>query len=518
MPSNEIQLTINELHCKETAGHLGTDKTIEKIKSRFFWINLSRDVKKFIQEGYDCQKVKPPKVYCKPKLMPLAPSRTLQLITMDMAGPLPLTKEGHKYILAICDHFTKHIKVFPMKTMTAIEVAERCLDYCLTFGIPESVLTDQGTNFTSQVIESLWEPLDVHTLRTTAYHPQTDGITERFNRTIKTMLTQFVNNQKQDNWDTKLEKLSFAYNTAVHAVTKFSPFELMFGRIPKLPIDLVYDQTDANELKAKIEVEWIASDFVDQQRKEMKAMFDLAAANRDAASLRASTLYDRTVRGANFKVGDKVWVLDQGTKIGTNPKLRPRWKGPYLVTDMFNEVNAILKADGRSRKTKIVHLCKLKKCFGKPQVVAISNEDTINENSQISNSFDPVSPAPNRKREEGRMACPNANANATANASKNELTVGQPLDLVSDIEEDDHSMTVDSQNKGSPVNKLLSKGHRSKMQDVLPSTSRATKSTQSPIQRPILNNLAIKTTQKQSRLEEIIEEDQGFHYDETSNN
>ena len=86
-------------------------------------------------------------------------------------------------------------------------------------------------------------------------------------------------------------------------------------------------------------------------------MFDFAATNRDAAALRASTLYDRTVRGTNFKVGDKVWVLDQGTKVGVNPKLRPRWKGPYLVTDLFNEVNAILKADGQSRRTKVVHLC-----------------------------------------------------------------------------------------------------------------------------------------------------------------
>ena len=189
------------------------------------------------------------------------------------------------------------------------------------------------------------------------------------------MLTQFVHEHKQNDWDKKLNKLSFAYNTAVHAVTKFSPFELMFGRIPKLPIDLVYDQTNSDELRAKIEVEWIASDFVDQQKNEMKAMFDIAAANRDEASLRASTLYDRTVRGANFKVGDKVWVLDQSTKVGSNPKLRPRWKGPYLVTDMFNEVNAILKADGRSRKTKIVHLCKLKRCFGKHPVVAINVPD-----------------------------------------------------------------------------------------------------------------------------------------------
>ena len=85
-----------------------------------------------------------------------------------------------------------------MKTQTTLEVAEKCKAYCLTFGISESVLTDQGSNFTSKVIESLSEHLDVHTLRTTAYHPQTDGITERFNRIIKTMLTQFVHELKQD--------------------------------------------------------------------------------------------------------------------------------------------------------------------------------------------------------------------------------------------------------------------------------------------------------------------------------
>ena len=83
MLKNEQKLTMQELHCKETAGHLGTDKTIERIKSRFFWINLSKDVKKFVKECFDCQKVKPPKTYCKPKLMPLGPTRTLMIVTMD---------------------------------------------------------------------------------------------------------------------------------------------------------------------------------------------------------------------------------------------------------------------------------------------------------------------------------------------------------------------------------------------------------------------------------------------------
>ena len=127
------------------------------------------------------------------------------------------------------------------------------------------------------------------------------------------MLTQFVEQEKKNDWDLKLEKLSFAYNSAVHATTKCSPFELMLGRIPKLLIDLVYDQTNAADMRAKYEVEWIACEFVDQQKKEMRAMFDFVAANKDAATLKASALYDRTIRGIDFKIGDRVWLLDQGT-------------------------------------------------------------------------------------------------------------------------------------------------------------------------------------------------------------
>ena len=248
--------------------------------------------------------------------------------------------------------------------------------------------------------------LDVHTLRTTAYHPQADGITERFNRTIKDMLAQFVDQDAQNDWDLKLEKLSFAYNTAVHATTKCSPFELMFGRIPKLPIDLVYDQTNETDMRAKYEVEWIASEFVDQQRREMRAMFDFAAANRDAAALKASALYDRTIRGIDFKIGDRVWLLDQSTKVGVNPKLRPRWKGPYTVANLFNEVNAILKADGRSKKLKVIHFSKLKKCFGKPPIIPISNRDHSVEETSLINEFqERVAPAPESQSEQNRMAC-----------------------------------------------------------------------------------------------------------------
>ena len=109
-----------------------------------------------------------------------------------MAGPLPETPRENKNIIAICDHFTKYTKTYAMKGQPAEEVAEKCVDFCLTCGIPEAVLTDRGKNFTSQVIESLWERSDVHTLRMPAYHPKVHGITERLNRNIKTMLVLFI--------------------------------------------------------------------------------------------------------------------------------------------------------------------------------------------------------------------------------------------------------------------------------------------------------------------------------------
>ena len=154
-------------------------------------------------------------------------------------------------------------------------------NFCFAMGFYARVYGNYNGKWKcSALIESQGERLDSHKLRTTANHPQTDGIIERFNRTIKTMLTQIVHDHKQDDWDLMLGKLSFAYNTAVHAIIKFLPFELMFGRIPKFLIDLLYDQTDSDELWAKIDVEWIASDL-DHQKKEMKAIFDFAAVNRD---------------------------------------------------------------------------------------------------------------------------------------------------------------------------------------------------------------------------------------------
>lgn len=147
---------------------------------------------------------------------------------MDIVGPLPKSSRGHRYILVVCDYATRYPEAFPMKFIDATSVAEELLKMFTRVGIPEEILTDQGTNFTSQLLAELYNMLHVRSIRTTPYHPQTDGLVERFNQTLKGMLRKAAKEEGKD-WDTLIPYLLFAYREVPQASTGFSPFELLYG-------------------------------------------------------------------------------------------------------------------------------------------------------------------------------------------------------------------------------------------------------------------------------------------------
>ncbi|CAF0979314.1 unnamed protein product [Brachionus calyciflorus] len=181
-------------------------------------------------------------------LQPIITSRPFQLVTL---GPLNTTVRGAKYILVFICHFTKWVEIFPIESI---------------HGVPESLLSDQGRNFESNLFKEVLELLDVHKLRTTPYHPQCDGQTERFNRTLISLLRTFVN-ENQDDWDLLLNKLAFAYRTAVHRATGYTPFEMVYGRQPKLPIDLFYENCSD-----PLELDW--AEYVKQMKDRLKQIFE----------------------------------------------------------------------------------------------------------------------------------------------------------------------------------------------------------------------------------------------------
>ncbi len=146
----------------------------------------------------------------------------LERIALDIVGPLPKTRRGNEYVLIISDYATRYPEAIPIKHFTALSVAEELIEVFARFGIPKEILTDQGTNFTSQLLKELYHLVGIHQIRTTPYHPQTDGLVERFNRTFKDMLKRVLVESTRD-WDQLVPYVLFAYREVPQASTGFSP-------------------------------------------------------------------------------------------------------------------------------------------------------------------------------------------------------------------------------------------------------------------------------------------------------
>ena len=237
VPDHQVDVMIAEIHNKVLGGHLGVKKTTEKLKARWFRVGWSDAVKKYIRTCDVCQRVKTSGKRSRALMKSIRPILPLELLTTDIAGPLPTSTGGHTHVLVVCDHFTKFVQIYALKDTQALTVAHCLVEFMLKFGICDSLLSDQEKNYQSLLLEAVYELLDVKQLRTTPYHPECDGLSERFIQTMKQMLMCYVND-KGDDWFMFLDQLAFAYNTASQSTTNHTPFELMFGRKPKLPLDL----------------------------------------------------------------------------------------------------------------------------------------------------------------------------------------------------------------------------------------------------------------------------------------
>ena len=206
---------------------------------------MAKEVDEFVRTCDICQHIKPPKQYNRAELIPIQSSKPFEIITTDLMGELPLTENGNKYIMVVCDHFTKYVEIFPLKSATAQDVAECLMEYICRHSVPETILSDQGTCYLSNLVFELLEVLDVRRAKTTPFHPMCDGLTERQNRTIKAMLQAYIDSARTK-WDKALKFIQFAYNSAVNTTTKCTPFELVYGRKPKIPIDLLYEGVEVD--------------------------------------------------------------------------------------------------------------------------------------------------------------------------------------------------------------------------------------------------------------------------------
>ena len=231
---------LREHHDIDIAGHLGIDKTTEAIIRQFYWPKIRKDIKKYIQTCDTCQRTKPTNQHPSGLLQPLStPARRWEEITMDFIVQLPLTKQGHDAIVVFVDHLIKRAHFQPMHTSaTAPEVAK--IFFATIFklhGLPRVIISDRDVRFTSHFWQALFKHLGTKIAMSTAFHPQTDGQTERLNRTLEEMLRAYAT-YRQDQWDEYLPAAEFTYNNSQQASTGFTPFELDCGQHPSTPITM----------------------------------------------------------------------------------------------------------------------------------------------------------------------------------------------------------------------------------------------------------------------------------------
>ncbi|KAJ9516246.1 hypothetical protein QJQ45_001132 [Haematococcus lacustris] len=234
-PSSPTHLQLlHEAHDAHTAAHLGRAKTLERLQRHFYWPQMHKTVQEYVRTCDKCQRNKATNQLPPGLLQPLPiPSRNWQQVSMDFIGPLPATPHGHTMIFTVVDKLSKMIHLIPTTTTaTTHDTARLFFDHIFKHhGLPEAIISDRDPKFTSDFWTSLFHLTGTRLLLSSAYHPQTDGQTERANRTVEDMLRPYVNDHKTD-WDQHLAAVEFAYNNSEHVGTGFTPFYLNYGQPP----------------------------------------------------------------------------------------------------------------------------------------------------------------------------------------------------------------------------------------------------------------------------------------------
>ncbi|XP_068069442.1 uncharacterized protein isoform X2 [Danio rerio] len=363
VPKEARELVLHLSHSIPWAGHLGVRKTIERIKKYFYWPGLKADVVQYCKSCPECQLVSlhhPPRVPLQP--LPLI-STPFERLGMDIVGPVEKSSLGNRFLLVITDYATRYPEVFPLKSMKAKNVATCLIQFCSRVGLPREILTDQGTNFMSTLLKQVYQLLGIKSLRTTPYHPQTDGLTERFNQTLKQMLRKFVD-ETGKNWDQWLPYILFAYREVPQASTGFSPFELLYGHEVRGPLTLLKEMWEG--IKGEREPSNVVA-YVLQMRERLEKMRALARTHMAEAQKHQRTWYDQRAREREFVSGEKVLVMLPSKE----NKLLAKWQGPFNIKSRLGPTTYEVATPGQEHASRILHVNLLKKWVPRSEQVLL---------------------------------------------------------------------------------------------------------------------------------------------------
>ena len=341
---SELGRIFEAFHDNPTSGgHFGRDKTLSKIRQEWYWKGIKGDILKYVNKCEKCFETNPKLHEDAPPLNPIpVPERVWSLVGIDIVGPLHETKNGNKYICAITDHFSKFSQAAPLPDKSANSVALFLYSVICRFGCFESMISDQGRKFVNELNDKLMEYFQSDHRISSSYHPQTNGQRERDNRTLKNALSKLVN-EHGDDWDDYIDGVLLAYHSSEHASTKNMPFEVMFGRKPRLPVKIRNDDaSNNNSFDGSNEANNGAVETLMQLRDEInKAVSE----NIERAQARQKKNYDKKhcKNDKKINIGSEVYIKNRRQINRKGGKMEARWLGPYIVEKVLTKGRYKLK-------------------------------------------------------------------------------------------------------------------------------------------------------------------------------
>lgn len=341
---------LKEYHDNPLGGHQGHMRTLAALKLKYYWPKMKEDVIEYINTCVSCNQRKTSREDGKPAPLQISftPNGPWQNIAMDVVGPLPLTQSGNKYLLTFQDTFTKYPEAVAIPDQKVHTVAKTFVNTIICrFGCPKTITTDLGSNFTSEMFSEICNLLAIRAIRTTAYHPQANGVIERSHRTLMNYLSHYVN-KRNDDWDEWINLALMAYRATPHTSTGYTPYYLMHGSEANLPTEVI---------TGNLQQELSEDDYIQQLVKNLSEAFKITKTKIEALKHKSKQYYDTKTKPKTFKTGELVLLFDPTVKRGRSKKLKRPWIGPYKVLEQLTNVNYKIK---KGRREYITHVNRLK--------------------------------------------------------------------------------------------------------------------------------------------------------------
>lgn len=414
IPSSHRERAFQGVH--DEVGHMGIERTLELARARFYWPKMSKYIETKCKSCERCVRRKS-RVQKASKLVNIKVTGPLELVCIDFLTLEPDSKDTRN-ILVVTDHYTKYAQAYPTRDQTAKTVATVLWENFIShYGFPRRLHSDQGACFESEVVAELCKHAGISKSRTTPYHPRGNPV-ERFNRTLLDLLGT-LEEKKKEEWRKYVRPLVHAYNCTKHDVTKEAPFLLMFGREPRLPIDLCFGiSPPGHNCKTH-------SQYVRDLRKRLRHAYELASRNAEKRQLLNKRRWDAKVTALPLEVGDRVLV--RNLSLRKKHKISDKWEYTVHVVvkqpDESIPVYVVKPEDGEGRE-RVLHRDMLLPCGFLPAAV---REDEEDNDVQVSQAQAPETPEEESGADELSFVGENTNGESQCSSPE---AIEQPVSQV----------------------------------------------------------------------------------------